>query len=100
MGELAVSQGFAPETVDAGFEWVGAHSAERANLGASGTATETWSYRNAFPSFRLCALVSSSAIDNPALRLVTVEERAYRLILVAGPDEPLFLYRVADPNCR
>jgi dolichyl-phosphate-mannose-protein mannosyltransferase len=100
MGELAVSRGFASETVDAGFEWVGAHSTEKANLVAAGTATEMWSYRNAFPSFRLCALVSSSAIENPGLRLVTVEERAYKLILVAGPDEPLFLYRVAEPNCR
>jgi hypothetical protein len=97
MGDLAVSQGFAPETVDAGFEWVGAHLTEKANLVA---AMESWSYRNAFPSFRLCALVSSSAIEDPVLRLVTVEERAYKLILVAGPDEPLFLYRVAEPNCR
>jgi hypothetical protein len=99
MGELAVNDGFAPEMVDAGFEWVGAHSAEKANLIASGAGSDTWSYRDAFPSFRLCALVSSTPIKDPALSLLSVNERSYKLLLVDGPDEPLYLYRVGDPNC-
>jgi len=100
MGKLAVSQGFAAETVDAGFEWVGAHSAEKADPVAAGVLSGEWSYRAAFPSFHLCALVSSTTIDDPAVSLLVVETRAYRLLLVGGPDEPLYLYRVASPNCR
>jgi hypothetical protein len=99
MGELAVSRGFTAETVDAGFEWVGAHSSENANLTASGAGSDTWSYWHAFPSFRLCALVSSTPIADPVVSILTVDERSYKLLLIAGPDEPLYLYSVADPKC-
>ena len=58
-GELAVTQGSAATTVDAGFEWVGSHSAARAVRGRQvpgDPAYESW-YDEMFPGSRDCAFV-------------------------------------------
>jgi hypothetical protein len=53
-----------------------------------------------WPSFRLCAMVSSSPLDVAGFQLQAADVEAYRLILFAGPQEPLYLYRVSGPDCR
>jgi hypothetical protein len=99
MGELAVARGLARDTVDAGMEWVGYHATGTAEVGATPSATEMW-YDAWWPSFRLCAIVSSSLLDVPGFRLEYADIDAYRLLLFDGPQEGLYLYRVANPGCH
>jgi hypothetical protein len=98
MGEEAVRRGFPPETVDAGLEWVGLHATGRVELAAQ---REPWmtEYAPKFPSFRQCAVASSSPLDDPGFSLLLTRPDAYRLLLFAGPVEPMYLYRVAAPGC-
>jgi hypothetical protein len=98
MGEEAVRLGFAPETVDAGLEWVGFHASGLAYLTAPAQATMT-EYAVKFPSFHRCAIASSTPLDAAGFTLILTRPEAYRLLLVAGPTEPLYLYRVAGPGC-
>jgi hypothetical protein len=98
MGEEAVRLGFAADTVDAGFEWVGFHATGLADLTAPPAASMT-EYAVKFPSFRQCAVVSSSALDFPGFSLVLTRTGAYRLLLFTGPAETIYLYRVAGPGC-
>ena len=99
MGEQAVEMGFDPQRVDAGMTWVGYHASGVATWGAEPAGLETW-YDAMWPSFDLCAVVSSSPLEFPDYRLVAEDLAAYRLILFAGPIEPLFLYEVDAPGCR
>jgi hypothetical protein len=98
MGEQAVKAGFAAGTVDAGMEWVGYHATGTATIGVIGPSDEMW-YSARWASFRQCALVSSSLLNIAGFRLESADTEAYRLMLIAGPEEPLFLYRVAKPGC-
>jgi hypothetical protein len=56
-------------------------------------------YAVKFPSFHPCAVVSSSPLGFAGFTLVLAREDAYRTLLVTGPIEPLYLYRVAGPDC-
>jgi 4-amino-4-deoxy-L-arabinose transferase-like glycosyltransferase len=98
MGDDAVNRGIPPETVDAGMEWVGYHASGQAVVDAPATVTEMW-YDAWWPSFHLCAIVSSSYLDLPGFRLEEANTEAYRLLLLAGPEEGLYLYRVSNPGC-
>jgi hypothetical protein len=98
MGEEAVRRGLAADTVDAGMEWVGFHATGTADVGAQGPSTEMW-YGAWWPSFHQCALVSTSLLDLPGARLETADTAAYRLLLVTGPESPLYLYRVPGSGC-
>jgi hypothetical protein len=99
MGELAVARGLARDTVDAGMEWVGYHATGTAEVGATASTTEMW-YDAWWPSFRLFAIVSSSLLDVRGFRLEYADIDAYRLLLFDGPQEGLYLYRVANPGCH
>ncbi|MEA2653177.1 MAG: hypothetical protein QOI37_404 [Chloroflexota bacterium] len=98
MGDAAVRLGYAPETVDAGFEWVGLHATGLARLTAPREPSMT-EYAVKFPSFHQCAVVSSTPLDFAGFTLVVTWPDAYRLLLFAGPSEPMYLYRVADAGC-
>jgi len=92
-GKDLVAAGYPAEDVDAGFDWVGAHEAVSAHPGraVAGTPTyETW-YDKMFPGFRDCALVSSSPLPRPSLKLYKVV--TYNELALAG-TEHLFLYEV------
>ena len=56
-------------------------------------------YDSGWPSFRLCAIVSSSLLYLPGFRLEATNLDAYRLLLFTGDHEPLYLYRVSNPGC-
>jgi hypothetical protein len=99
MGEFAVASGHARNTVDAGMEWVGYNARGTADVGVVPTPREMW-YDAWWPSFRLCAIVSSSPLDIPGFRLEHADIQAYRLLLFGGPEEPLYLYGVAGPGCQ
>ena len=98
MGEEAVRLGFAPDTVDAGLEWVGFHATGPAELTAQPVPSMTV-YSVKFPSFHACAVASSSPLDFAGFSLVVNRADAYRLLLFAGPAQTLYLYRVAAPGC-
>ena len=98
MGDAAVRMGFAADTVDAGFEWVGSHATGLAELTAPRAPSMT-EYSVKFPSFHQCAVASSSPLDFPGFTLILTRPDAYRLLLAAGPAEPLYLYRVAGDGC-
>ena len=96
-GEAAVAMGYAPQTVDAGYEWVGAHQA-RVDSAAAHSFGLTW-YDDLLPSVRPCAVLSNSPLDKPRLALIRVDPSAYRQYILVGPEEPLFLYGFTDAGC-
>ena len=98
IGERAVALGFDPGTIDAGLEWVEFHATGLASPNAWGPPYQT-RYEAWWPSFRLCAMASASPLDRAGFTLVEAEPAAYRLLLFAGPQEPLYLYRVAGYGC-
>jgi dolichyl-phosphate-mannose-protein mannosyltransferase len=98
MGERAVALGIPAGTVDAGLEWVAFHATGVAKPYAK--APPGWSRYDAWwPSFRLCAMASTSRIDRPDLALIEADPAAYRLLLFGGPTQPLYLYRAAAADC-
>jgi 4-amino-4-deoxy-L-arabinose transferase-like glycosyltransferase len=95
-GEAAVAMGYDARTVDAGLEWVGFHAS---GVGTgSGTYGVTW-YYDRLSSFRPCAVVSNSPLDEGAFRLVRVDRSAYLQYLFFGPAEPLYLYGSLEDGC-
>ena len=98
IGERAVALGIPAGTIDAGLEWVAFHATGVATPYAQ--APPGWSRYGAWwPSFRLCAMASTSPLDRADLTLIETDPAAYRLLLVGGPSEPLYLYRAAGPGC-
>jgi hypothetical protein len=93
-GEALVQLGLAADQVDAGYEWMGGHATSRASVVTPGSGQ---SYRDLWPSFQLCGFVSSSPQAAASAELVGTE--SYRLHLVAGETEALYLYRLTTPEC-
>ena len=91
-GQLAVSKGVTAATVDAGFEWVGAHASSPADP-ACGKGYAV-GYPHMFPSFRQCAVVSGSRFVGTRLRLVGTV--SYESLGIAR-RQTLFVYRA--PSC-
>ncbi len=92
-GETLVQAGVRADEVDAGYEWVGYY----ATVPATGGGTSAVRYRRIFADFHQCGWVTSSAVVDGSAELVATQE--YALFLVAGPAEPLYLYRSTDPAC-
>jgi Dolichyl-phosphate-mannose-protein mannosyltransferase len=95
-GERLVALGVPAESVDAGYEWVGYHATGPASFAVPAL---TW-WEGIFPSFRLCGFVAATPQNVPGARLVEVDLHAYRLLLFAGTDETLYLYRVEGRQCE
>jgi hypothetical protein len=98
LGEEAVQRGIPAGTVDAGMEWVTFHATGFGDIHRVATGPGMW-YTAWWSSFHPCALVSASLLDIPGFRLEAVQIDAYRLLLFAGPESPLYLYRVAGTGC-
>jgi hypothetical protein len=93
-GRAMVAQGFAASAIDAGYEWVGFHSA---NIAGESVSAAVWSEpRPWYSGYRIfqesgnCIIVSSSALSFPNLRLL--EMRSYRTFAFWGSSD-LFIYR-------
>jgi hypothetical protein len=93
-GEDLTVTGLPEDTIDAGYEWVGAHATTPADL---------WHAVPTNPSNRwwalsqTCGVVTGSAEPPVDGRLMGVER--YRLYLVTGPIVELYLYRIDDASC-
>jgi hypothetical protein len=98
MGERAVARGYAASTIDSGMEWVGYHATGPVLTPGWAGSNENY-YDGWFASFRLCAMVSSSPLNLPGFSLDQFVPNAYRLLVVAGPAQPMYLYRVNGPHC-
>jgi hypothetical protein len=88
--------GYDPQTVDAGYEWVGSH----------GTGTQqsfdptgiNW-WEDIWTSFRPCAVLSNSPVEIDGYRLIRVNPSAYKQYLLFGPDQGLYLYGASMDGC-
>jgi hypothetical protein len=94
-GETLQRLGIPADRIDAGYEWMGYHARVRATVPTA--AAGPTSYRDLWPEFQLCGLVSS--IPQPAGSGDLVGTVTYELNLVAGPAETLYLYRNTSPDC-
>jgi hypothetical protein len=92
-GQQIAAHGISPDTIDAGYEWVGYHQAELPI--ATDLVSKKTLYEKFWPGRRQCAIVSSSD-DGPAgaTPLGTID---YDLFLIAGPTKRLYLYQL--PAC-
>lgn len=96
-GEAAVSLGYEPRRVDAGYEWIGFHAGPVARSGMPADNTTwtgvRWALRNP------CAVVSNSQLEDGELVLIHVNRSAYLRYLFVGPAEPLYLYETTAAGC-
>jgi hypothetical protein len=97
-GERALAIGIPAQHVDAGMEWVGYYATGDAKVFSGAPKGQMW-YTGWWPSFRQCAVVTSSQITRPGYEIVFADPSAYHQYQFAGPPLPLFLYRVNGPSC-
>jgi hypothetical protein len=94
-GEKLAQLGVAPDELDAGYEWVGSHAPSLPDSVKPGTGLTF--YEAYFSGYRACGVVTSDMWAEPGYELVGTE--SYSLNLIAGPTEPLYLYRATSPDC-
>ncbi|HEV2006438.1 MAG TPA: hypothetical protein VGQ85_07470 [Candidatus Limnocylindrales bacterium] len=97
-GERALAMGIPAGHVDAGMEWVGYYATGDARVYWVAPKGQMW-YTGWWPSYRQCAVVTSSQITRPGYEIVFADPSAYHQYQLAGPALPLFLYRVNVPTC-
>lgn len=91
-GERLVQLGFAPDEVDAGYEWVGFHSSSfpgPSPTGGGATFYETW-----WSARRTCAIATGTVG-----REILLGKVEYSLYLIAGPTQSLYLYGAKGSGC-
>ena len=96
-GEAAVAAGYAPATVDAGYEWVGYHTGGL-GTGRSPAYGLTW-YDDEFMPQPPCAVVANGPLGADRYRPIGIGPSLYRQYLLVGPSEPLYLYGSTDAGC-
>ena len=98
LGTRAVAEGNAAKTVDAGFEWVGAHATAPADLTNAPPVPDRFrtSWASMFPSPTICVVASSSPLRDG--RLTLVGTRRWRPLLVLGSAR-LYTYETHEPGC-
>jgi hypothetical protein len=92
---LAMARGYPATAVDAGFDWVGTHAVGPAVGGGTGL---TW-YGYFWASSSACAVLSEGPVNLPDSRVLVIETVAYRELLFAGLEEPLYLYASNAQGC-
>jgi hypothetical protein len=97
-GERALAMGIPAGHVDAGMEWVGYYATGDAKVYSGAPKGQMW-YTGWWPSFRQCAVVTSSQITRPGYEIVFADPSAYHQYQFAGPPLALFLYRVNARGC-
>jgi hypothetical protein len=95
-GERLALLGVRPDEVDAGYEWVGYY---QPNLpAANDILPQQTFYEMLWPGRRTCGVVTSRQEEPTDATLAGTV--SYSLLLFAGPDERLYLYRATGPDCR
>jgi 4-amino-4-deoxy-L-arabinose transferase-like glycosyltransferase len=98
-GAAAAALGYQADTIDAGFEWVGAHAPDPgpAPHGLRATYPVHWYMIGAFPYLPNCVVVSYPAIRNGGL--IAIGSTRYASLLPPGEQTlHLYLNRVACPG--
>lgn len=97
-GVSAIAVGYDARRVDAGYEWIGAHSS---GLPSPGAPADNMIWRDSrWALIHPCAIVSNGPIDDSGFSLIDMNKSAYRRYLFFGPEEALYLYgSVADQSC-
>jgi hypothetical protein len=98
VGEAEVARGVPAMSIDAGFEWLGYHSTDTADIYAPIPRNRT-DYSRLWASYRQCVVVSNSPLDWPGMVLAETRQDAYRMLLFVGRSRPLYVYRASDPSC-
>jgi hypothetical protein len=96
-GQALVRSGLPAASIDAGWEWTGAHATGPAHPDGNFTsvgAVSWWSTWFDHPT--TCALVTASPIDAPGY--VLTGSRSWNLVLFAVPEK-LLIYRSLSPDC-
>ena len=96
-GEAATLMGYDPQTVDAGYEWVGFHAT--GTVGVRGADFILPWYYDAIPARAPCVVLSNSLLGESPLRLIRANSSAYRQYLFFGPEQPLYVYAAATAGC-
>ncbi len=98
LGTRAVAQGNAAPTVDAGFEWVGAHATAAADAKSSAPPSNRYrtSWASMFPSPTICTVVSAAPLIDSRLTLVGTSQ--WHPLLVLGSAR-LYTYATHEPGC-
>ena len=94
-GERLVQLGVRPDDVDAGYEWVGDHQPDLP--GSYEILPIQTFYDTLWPGRRECGIVTSQQKGPTGAALIGTV--GYSLLLFAGPEEVLYLYRVTSPDC-
>jgi hypothetical protein len=94
-GEQLEKLGLSPSEIDAGYEWVGFNATTEFDP-YSGVRGDTF-YAGWWPRMIRCGIVSSS--DVPPLGGRAVGAVNYKLNLIVGPEETLYLYVIPAPSC-
>jgi hypothetical protein len=92
IGEEEVGPGLPAMSVDAGFEWLGAHATDTAMVRIPFPSFAT-RYSRLWASYRQCVAVSGTRLAWPGLELAERRPRAYRMLLFAGAWRSLYIYR-------
>jgi hypothetical protein len=92
-GERLAALGTRAETIDAGYEWVGEHQPSLPPPNPP-SGTEVF-YERWWPSRITCGIVSGSPLPDAR----PTDAVPWRLFLIGGPEEKLYLFRRADPGC-
>jgi hypothetical protein len=94
-GERLVARGIPAERVDAGYEWVGQHQADLPEPNpppGNEIFYEAW-----WPDRQVCGVVGGAP---PGAGIPTIDVVPWKLFLVGGPQEQLYLYRRESAPCR
>ena len=97
----AITQRVKPSSIDAGFEWNGAHSTASLRPGLRQISWRYFEpvYAQLEPGLRECALVSAVPVGRYFLQLKLAGVTYYRLLGPTGPYGLLFTYLVPGPKC-
>lgn len=87
--------GVSPETIDAGYEWVGFHQPDLPL--PNDLVSRSTFYEKYWPGRRQCGIVSN--VDDPPSGAEHVGTLDYSLLLFGGPHRQLFVFRLTEPDC-
>ena len=99
MAVEATNRGIAAGTIDAGMEWVGFYATGTSDPKQGHLQPGAMSYTRRWPSFHLCAIVSSGPLNRNGYVLLDVQPAAYLQYQVAGEPLPLYLYQIHRTGC-
>jgi hypothetical protein len=98
LANRAVAAGYGPGTIDAGFEWIGAHSDAKAQFSRAASAPDRYrtSWANMFSTPTICVVESSSPLPDP--RLTLVDTTRWHTLLIVGSAR-MYTYVTGEPDC-